>query len=366
MFSDVDLKDLVSFISPAPVLSLYMHTDPSERNAETFKLRLRNILKDIDLNSDVEEVERFFNHEYDWTGRGVAVFSCEPQQFWRVFTLALSVPDRVLVSNRPSVKPLTDLVETYGHYGIVLVDQQRARFFLFHLGSLIEGPVVTGEEVKHTKIGGASSVAGMRGGMAGQTKYSAEMISRNMKEATEKATVYFHENRVKRILLGGTPDNLSQFRNFLPKAMQSLVQDTFSAAITINLLELQQKILLMCRELEQQKEARLLEDFLTSAAKGRNAVTGMKETLSMVNAGRVRKLIVLTGFQVSGRHCKQCGLLTTQSFVRCPNCNVRLELVADVVDYAVHEVLRKGGEVETIASSPELEKAGSIGALLRY
>lgn len=366
MFSDADLKDLISFISPTPVLSLYMHTDPSQRNAETFKLRLRNILKNIDLTRDVEEVERFFNHEYDWTGRGVAVFSCQPQQFWRVYTLALSVPDRVLVSNRPSVKPLTDLIETYGHYGIVLVDHQRARFFLFHLGSLTEGPVVIGEEVKHTKLGGASSIAGMRGGMAGQTKYSAEMINRNMKEAAEKAAAYFHENRVKRILLGGTSDNLAQFRNFLPKAMQSEVQNTFSAAISINLLELQQKILLMCRDLEQKKEARLIDEFLTSAGKGRNAVVGMKETLSMVNAGRVRKLIMLTGFQVSGRHCKQCGLLTTQSFVRCPNCNVRLELVPDVVDHAVHEVLRKSGEVETIASSSELEKAGSIGALLRY
>jgi peptide subunit release factor 1 (eRF1) len=366
VFSDADLKDLVSFISPAPVLSLYMHTDPSERNAETFKLRLRNILKGIDLLKDVEEVERFFNHEYDWTGRGVAVFSSEPQQFWRVYTLALPVPDRVVVSNRPSIKPLTNLMETYGGYGVVLADQQHARFFLFHLGELTEGAGVTGEEVKHTKLGGASSVAGMRGGMAGQTQYSSETISRNMKEAAEKASIYFQENHVRRILLGGTPDNLTQFRSFLPKYIQSLVQGTITVAVNANFSELQEKIPQMCRESEQKKETKLLNDFLTSAAKGNNAVTGLKETLEMVNAGRVRTLITLAGFQVSALHCTQCGLLTTQALERCPNCNIRFEQVPDAIDHAMHEVLRKGGEVETIASSPELEKAGSIGALLRY
>lgn len=190
MFSDADLKDLVSFISPAPVLSVYLHTDPSERNAETFKLRLKNILKGIDLPADVSEVERFFNHEYDWTGRGVAVFSSSPQQFWRSYTLTLPLPDQGSVSDRPSLKPLTNLLETYGSYGIALVDRQHCRVFYFHLGDLLEGPSYTGEEVKHTKLGGASTVAGMRGGMAGQTKYFDETASRNIKEAVGRASAF--------------------------------------------------------------------------------------------------------------------------------------------------------------------------------
>jgi len=100
----------------------------------------------------------------------------------------------------------------------------------------------------------------------------------------------------------------------------------------------------------------LLKDFLAAAAAGKNAVTGMKDTLDMVNTSRVKTLIFLSGLQVSGQKCSSCGLLTTLALERCPNCNHRLEQTPDVVDLAVHEVLRKGGSVEAINTSPELEK----------
>jgi len=134
----------------------------------------------------------------------------------------------------------------------------------------------------------------------------------------------------------------------------------------MNLAGLQSKIMQFCQESEQKKEAALLKDFLAAAAAGKNAVTGMKDTLDMVNTSRVKTLIFLSGLQVSGQKCSSCGLLTTLALERCPNCNHRLEQTPDVVDLAVHEVLRKGGSVEAINTSPELEKTGSIGALLRY
>jgi hypothetical protein len=43
-----------------------------------------------------------------------------------------------------------------------------------------------------------------------------------------------------------------------------------------------------------------------------------------------------------------------------------IEKVYDVVDYVVNQVMRSGGEVDVIISSPELEKAGAIGAIVRY
>lgn len=366
MFSDSDLKDLVSFASPAPVLSLYMHTDPTERNAETFKLRLRSILKNVDLDKDVEEVERFFNHEYDWNGQGVAVFSSQPQQFWREFSFALPLPERAVVSNCPTVKPLANLLETYGGYGIAIVNHQHARLFLFHLGELTVGPVFNGEEIKHTKSGGASTVSGMRGGMTGQTQYSEEMIDRNLKQSAEIAVAFFTENHVRRILVGGGASDVSLFRSYLPKSMQSLVQGMISIGKNFDTAKLQVRVLELCREAEQKKETKFLDDFLTAAAKKNNAVAGVSETLDMVNNNRVRTIITLAGMQLSGQHCPNCGLITTQALERCPTCNHRLEQIPDAVDYAIRQVLQKGGDVETIATSPELEKAGSIGALLRY
>ena len=85
MFTDNDLRELLDFVAPEPVLSLYLSTDPSEGNADAYRLRLKTMLKEIKLPQDVSAVERFFNLEYDWSGRAVAVFSCAAKNFFRAY-----------------------------------------------------------------------------------------------------------------------------------------------------------------------------------------------------------------------------------------------------------------------------------------
>jgi len=105
MLTDSDLRTLVAFSSPSLVLSVYLNTEPSEGNAEAYKLRLRTMLKPIYLPEDTEAVIRYVEHEYGGQGRGVAVFSCAAQKFFNAFPLAVPVPDLVHVSDRASVKP---------------------------------------------------------------------------------------------------------------------------------------------------------------------------------------------------------------------------------------------------------------------
>ncbi len=139
------------------------------------------MLKDIELPSDVMAVDNYFSREFDWSGRSVAVFSCAPDDFFRAYSLAIPIRNQVMVGDRPHVKPLASLLDYYGGYGVVLVDKQGARLFSFHLGELKEQEGILGESVRHTKHGGASAKPGMRGGMAGQTRYEDEVAERNMR-----------------------------------------------------------------------------------------------------------------------------------------------------------------------------------------
>ena len=180
MLTDRDLQELLSYKTEAQVLSIYLDTDPSEGNVDVHKLRLRSMLKDVDLPQDVEAVTRYLDLEHEWSGRSV-----------------------------------------------VLIDKQEARFFYFHLGELREEEEVVGESVRRIKRGGGSQAAGRRGGVAGQTDYVEELAERNIKEAAEYASQFFKENNVRRILIGGTEDNVALFRSQLPKAWQSLVVGTF-------------------------------------------------------------------------------------------------------------------------------------------
>jgi peptide chain release factor subunit 1 len=366
MFSEHALRELLEYQGNAPVLSIYLNTDPVEGSADTYKLRLRSMLKEVDLSTDVFAVERYFDHEHNWSGRGVAVFSSAGDGFFRSYSFAVPVRDRVRVSDRPHVKPLADLLDVYGGYGVALVDKQRARLFYYHLGELRQQAEWVGENVRRIKRGGGSQAAGRRGGIAGQTNYVAELADRNMKEAADFAARFFQESGIRRVLIGGTEDNIAPFRNQLPKAWQSLVVGAFPIGMNASQGEVLARAIEIGQESERHREALLVESLVTSAAKGRAGVIGLDNTLSAVHEGRVQTLVILEGLRAPGYRCQGCRYLTAQEIDTCPFCGNFFKQIPDAVEMVVHRVMKDGGEVEVLHRNRAHPDFGGIGALLRY
>lgn len=366
MFTEKDLRELLDYKSENPVLSIYLNTDPVEGSADAYRLRLRSMLREIDLEEDIAAIERYFNHEYDWSGKSVAVFSCEADDFFRTFSFEVPVRDRVRENNRPYVKPLADLLDSYGGYGVALVDKQGARLFYFHLGELREQEGTMGETVRRTKRGGGSQYQGRRGGTAGQTDYVAEVAERNMKESAEFAARFFAENNVRRVLIGGTEDNIAAFRSNLPKSWQSLVIGTFPMSMNANETEVLERATEIGQKAERRRESKLLEAVVTGAAKGRGGVVRLDDTLGAVHEGRVQTLLVREGFRAPGYRCTGCGYLTAEEVESCPFCGNQFEEIPDAVELAVRRVMRDGGDVEILHDAGAVKEFGNIGALLRY
>jgi peptide chain release factor subunit 1 len=365
MFTESDLRELLEFAAPDPVLSVYLNTEPSAGNADAYKLRLRNMLKDYKLPEDVEAIERYINQEFNWSGRSVAVFSCQPQGFFRAYPLAIPVANLIHISDRPSVKPLVNLMDSYGGYGVALVDQQGARLFHFHLGELTEQEGVLGEVVKRLKRGGSSSVHGRRGGLAGKSRSLENTVERNMKETADFAAHFFSEKRVRRVLICGTEDNIAMFRSELPKTWQSLVIGSFPMSMTASHNEVLQRTLQAGQEADAHRTEKLVADLLETASKGKQAVVGLEHTLTAINDSRVQTLVVVNGYRENGYHCPNCHALTINNG-RCMNCNTQLESVPDVVETAIGTVLHCKGSVEVLQPGVSLSLSGNIAAMLRY
>lgn len=365
MLTDSILRELLDYTSPVPVLSVYLNTDMTEGNVEALKLRLRTLLKEVDLPQDEAAILNYFELEREWTGRSIAMFSCAAQSYFRAFPIAVPLRSRVFVGNQPYVKPLADLLDAYGGYGVVLVDKQGARLFRFHLGELSEQEGMLGEEVRHTKCGGASSKPGRMGGVAGRTRQQEEKVERNLKEAAEFAARFFEENHVRRILIGGTEENVHPFKNYLPKAWQSLVVGTFPIAMTANAAEVLEKALEIGQQAERRREKRLVENIVTLAAKGAGGVVRLEDTLRAVHEGRVQTLVVHEGYRAPGYQCQGCGYLTTKNGHDCPFCGQSMMQIKDAVEMAVRKVMKDGGEVEIVYENPPLREIG-MGGLLRY
>jgi len=363
------LQELLSYRPSSPVLSVYLNLDPQSTSSDDARQHLRQMLREfeVDAPDDVHAVLRHFDLARPARGRALVLFSHQAGGFFRSFPLAVGVRSRARRLDRPYVKPLADLLDRYGHYAIVLVDRQGLRLFRMHLGELQAQPAETGEPVRHTKRGGSSTVPGRRGGVAGRTRHEEEIVDRNLRKAAQTAARFFQASRTRRILLGGQEATTARFRALLPKTWQSLVMAEFSIAFDAGEDVVLERGMELARAVDAQAEAAAVGELVTAAARGRDAVVRLDDTLHALQEGRILTLYVRDGFRAPGYECRGCGYLTARRPVgECPFCGSAFREIEDAVELAVRRVLRASGEVEIVAAASGLEKAGSIGARLRY
>lgn len=368
MLTRMDLQELIGFRSSHPVLSVYLHVDPTAGSSDTHKLRLRQMLKELGppASADAEAVCRYLEHEHGWASRSLAVFSCNPERYFRAFDLMVPLRSRARFVERPYLKPLADVLDAYGDYGVALVDQVGVRLFHLHLGELREQEVARGQAVRHIKRGGGSQAVGRRGGPAGQTRRAEGVSDRNLQESAGMATAFFQAQGVRRVLLGGTEDTLARFTPLLPKSWQSLVIGAFPIDMTAGQAQVLDRAMTVAKREEQRSKERLVEALVTAAAKGREGVVGLAATLEATHAGRVQTLVFRDGLRSPGYRCSACGNVRLEPADRCAFCGKGMEAIADVVEFAVRRVLAEGGEVEVLPPDAGHRLEDGIGALLRY
>lgn len=365
MFSEKDLQSLLEHSAEGRVLSVYLNTDPTESNTEAVNLRLRNLLKAVDLPEDVQAVVDFVNLEYDWAARGLVIFSHQAEGEFQKYQFNLSVPDRIFIGEKPVIRPLVRLLSIFTGWGVVLVDKQGARLFSFNMGELKEMMGVDGEEVKQTKRGGGNAMPGRMGG-SGASANVENIIDRNIKEVVESAVAFFNQQRIRRIMIGGTDDNIARFKEEMPKSWQSLVVGEFPMSMAASQQDVLEKTTEEALKARKRLIQNLVEQAFTLTAKGSTGVTGLIDTLNAIHEGRVKTLLVSESYEQIGYRCTGCGYLTTQKLETCPFCGGTFMAIKSAVELAVQEALRSNADVKVIRENEKLEQAGHIAAILRY
>ncbi len=369
MMDETELRNLAQFQAETPILSLYLDVDPTRHTSEEYLLSLRSMLKQVEGQAapeDIQAVQRYFEHEYDWSGRGVAIFSGAAADFWRVYILPLPVASGVTVARRPYISPLAALLDTYQRYAVAAVNREGVRVVLFHLGEPISEEVFEGEEVKKLKRGrGSSGGAERRGGAPSGSRHMEEVAMRNLRQAARVVEQFWRQHNPRQLILAGTEPTVSQFRDLLPKALQELVVGTMSGSPADSPHTLRERSLQVLQRVEKEREAATVEAVVTAAAKGREGVLGLDDTLSAAHEGRIRTLVIRRDFHAPGYRCTSCGYLTAVEMDHCPYCGGAFAQIPDAAEAVVTRVVEDGGEIEVVDRHPLLEEAG-LGALLRY
>lgn len=369
MFTQDQLQDLLKFNANGEgIVSIYLDTDCSQQTAETIRLQVRGMLRELNgsYGQDAEIIERYLDHSYDWSKPGLALFSSAASEYFRAFPVAVSFRNRLRVGPKPYVKPLAHLLDHYAYYGVILVDRVGARFFEYHLGELLESEGVMGEDVRHLKKGGGSSAVGMRGGQGqGGSRHEEEVAQRNMRDSADAASRFFSKKPIRRLFIGGTAENVAQFRELLTKQLQSCTAGTFAMDMTAAEHEVRKQTLAMLHDYNVEREHRLVETMIADNARGANAIVGLDDTLQAISDKRVDTLIISDGLRIPG-YVQDENSFVVANLARSPLSDQELQEVPDVIDSAVAYTIAQGGHVEVISDNPDLEAAGRIGAVLRY
>ncbi len=366
MIDQAALQALVGFQATqkdASTLSVYLDVDPRQRTTDEYRLSLRHLLAAADGQASKEDrtrIERYVEKEYDRQSRGLVCFSCAAEGFWQAIPLMTPVEDRVYVGPRPYVKPLGDVLDTYGRYGVVLVDKEGGHLFMFNLGMLESVSGVAGEDVKRHKQGGWAA--------ARYQRHEDAAAYRNLKEAAQMTAEFVRDGDVQRLILGGTDENVAHFAAMLPKDVQQVVVGTINADMTASPDEVGEKSLALIQQVSAERKAELVERLITTAAKGGPASLGLANTLVAVDAGRARHLVLDDAFAAPAYRCDQCGYVGVEPMEEdaCPLCKSTLRTLPDSADSLVRWAFEQGLDVTFVANNPALQQAGSIGALLRY
>jgi len=362
MMNENELQELASFVSRgSPALSLYLDTDLTQQQKEKCRLVLRELLdrvRESASDQDLARVQRFFDVEYDWQARAVALFSSAAQGFWRVYPLPLPLENAAHLGDRLYLTPLTELVGEHERYGIILVDREGARFFSTHMGQIEERSEWVGQDLKRHKQGGFAA--------ARLQRHVDKLAEQNLKLAAEAAARFSREIRCVGLILGGSEETIAQFRGMLPKGLQKQVIGTLPLDMAASATAVMEKSAELIESQERERKQILVQNLITAAAKGGDAVIGLADTFYVAHQGRARTLVVEKGFEAVGYLCGGCGYVSAEPIQKCPFCGGEPKEIEGAVNLVMQRVVRDGGRVETIADSEPLAEAGHVAAILRY
>lgn len=362
MLLDADIRQAVEYEGDTkhPVLSVYLNVDPQQRSAESYKLALRNLLDKAEgaQPADAKRMQNYIEMGYNWQGRGLVMFSSAANDFWWAKSFMVPMADFAFVSRRPYVRQLATLIDTFERYGVIHIDSEGARLYLFNMGNLEAVEGYLGEEVKSHKAGGWAQ--------ARYQRHESGVARNNLQDAAEMAEEFYRQMNTRRLILAGTDKNVARFEGLLSHRLRSMVAGSIAARANASPNEISQKALELIRQAGATRAKAMADEVVTTVHKGGAAVGGLANTLTAVQDGRAQQVVTLAGFAQPAYRFVDSGYIVLDLSDETELGSGRVEELPDAVESVLRRALAQGIGVTILESHKGLEGIGKIAALTRY
>jgi len=354
----------------SPVVSLYLDVDGRRfPRYEDCELRAERMVKratgrnsvngEVLSPADIGRIGDQIKHGVDRSHtRGLAIFSCAAEDLWEVIELPVPVRDQLVVNRTPHVRQLETMADESKTFGVLIVDKQRARMFVFELGQLVD------KSELFDALPRGDDTQGDRD--RGRQRHTFEAAThQHLRRAAHVAFEVYKQHPFDHLIIGA-PDEIShEIENDLHTYLRARIAARVSVPTNASENAIRQAALEVEDDVERRLRGELVNRIREHAGAASGAVSGLERTLGALTERRVDTLVVSDGFEAEGWRCTSCGHLATLGR-RCSLCDNEMELVHDVVEEAIEEAVNQHCRIVVAADNPDLDVMGRIGALLRY
>lgn len=362
------LRTLTSFDTEGvPVTTCYLDVDGrrllTQRDVEH---ELDGLLRDArsrangtaSVRADLDRIEDYVHQGFDRSRvRALALFSCSDRGLWEVVPLPSRVRSRVVVNDVAAVAQLEAIAEEKCRFGVLLVDRQHSRMFVFELDELVEISETRDELPRDYDTRGEKERGDVRG-------HVDALASQHVRNAAALAFSVYQDQGFEHLCLACPDDLASEVEGALHPYLKERMRGRLNASPQASLDEIRKAAAEVEEATERAREAALVARLLDAAGSGGKAVLGLEGTLTALGERRVEHLIVSHEFEQEGWRCTETG--TVYAVRPHRDGEDSLHHIADVVEEAIDEALAQGAKVEICVDSADLDVHGRIGALLRY
>ncbi|MEJ2184840.1 MAG: hypothetical protein P8Z36_02780 [Gemmatimonadota bacterium] len=306
-------------------------------------------------------IEAWLADDFDESNKGVACFAEVGGDWFDAIQIPVPLAFRAALTVLPVVGPLVEVMASYRHHGVVLVDRQHLRLMSMYLNEPVH-------EIQHEGEPSPKPHDVQRGAYSYRDYHDRRAVQETkqfFREFAGEVTRFSERFRPHDLILLGTESNVKKFREQLPAKLAEKVVYEDRAPVDADQAEIVERVRPFITAQADAREAEAVRELRNRIQQDHYAVCGFRDTLAKLQEHKVDRLVLARDMERSGACCCQCGFFFDEAHPTCPYCGGETRLEADLVEAMIRLAEETGAGIEFVNADTLREQHG-VGALLRF
>jgi hypothetical protein len=245
------------------------------------------------VQSDVERVTAYLDHELDASAQGVFIVASAAQGVFETLALGLPLETRVVLGPTPDLMPLARMREDFPTYAVLVADQREGILTIITQGQQDEGLYVESSLYpRKQKQGGLN-----------QRRYQAradERVAAFARVLADEVQRALEKQETENLIVAGDEIITSALTAVWHPTTAARIAATIRLDITASFQQVLEATQPIIQELERDREAQAVDGIVEGLARGAGAVGGPEDVIVALQAGQVAKLVMVDEFTLPG------------------------------------------------------------------